>query len=37
MQGIQYLYEQLEANEMVAEEWVRNELMVTAKVYQTFT
>jgi len=36
VQETQYRYERMEANEAVAEKWVRNELMVTANVYQTF-
>jgi len=36
-QGAQYVYEQMEAKEQIAGDWVRNELMVSANAYQTFT
>jgi len=37
MQGAQYVYEQLDAKELISGEWVRNELMVAANAYQAFT
>ena len=36
-QEAQYVYERIEAKEQIAEEWVRNELMVAANAYQAFT
>jgi len=36
-QGAQYVYEQLEAKELISGDWVRNELMVAANAYQAFT
>jgi len=36
-QGAQYIYEQMEAKEQISGDWVRNELMVSANVYQAFT
>jgi len=36
-QGAQYVYEQLEAKELISGDWVRNELMVAANSYQAFT
>jgi len=36
-QGAQYVYEQLEAKELISGDWVRNELMVVANAYQAFT
>jgi len=36
-QGAQYVYEQLEAKELISGDWVRNELMVVANTYQAFT
>jgi len=32
--GAQYVYEQMEAKEQISGDWVRNELMVAANVYQ---
>ena len=36
-QGAQYDYEQMEAREQISGDWVRNKLMVSANIYQTFT
>jgi len=36
-QGANYVYERMQAQEEIAEEWVRSELMVAANAYQTFT
>jgi len=36
-QGTQYVYERIEKKEHIAEEWVRNELMVAANAYQNIT
>jgi len=36
-QGMQYIYERMEAKEEIAEAWVRNELTAAANAYQTFT
>jgi len=35
--GAQYVYEQMEAKQQISGDWVRNELMVAANVYQAFT
>ena len=35
-QGTRYVYERVQAGENIAEEWVRNELVVAANAYQSF-
>jgi len=36
-QGTQYIYERIEAKEVIAEAWEGNELTAAANAYQTFT
>jgi len=36
-EGTRYVYDRLNANEKIAEEWIRSELSVAANAYQSFT